>query len=181
MTDKEIDTILNRYSGHFPVPIMNIAKDLHLKIYLTNSFSDKKSGEIKKDDGTYSIYLNADHPYTRTRFTLAHEIAHLRLHRAYLNREKEIEDFVGQTYKIPSLTRDKRAIRDEREVEADQLAADILMPAKEFIKVWNKKDTADEVAAYFGVSTSAAETRARILSTKMADGTEKNDELAKKQ
>jgi Zn-dependent peptidase ImmA (M78 family) len=167
MTDDKIDQVLEQYSKQFPVPIMDIAKALGLKVYLTSKFPDKKSGQINKDNGSYSVYLNAYHPYTRNRFTLAHEIAHLKLHRAYLDKQKEIEDFVGQTYNLSHLSRDKGQARDQREVEADQLAAEILMPAEEFAKVWDGKKTVEEVAEYFGVSTSAADTRARVLSTKL--------------
>jgi Zn-dependent peptidase ImmA (M78 family) len=166
MTDQDIDNVLARYANRFPVPVMDIAKELGLKVYLSNTFPDKKSGQITKEDGTYSVYLNAAHPYPRNRFTLAHEIAHLRLHRDYLNREKEIEDFVGKTtFRLAHLNRDKRQAKDVREIEADKLAAEILMPKQAFVKVWDKKDTVDEVAEYFGVSSSAAETRARILSS----------------
>lgn len=162
MTDAEIDQVLAKYRDVIPVPVVDIAQELGLKIFLTKTFSDKKSGEIVKENGNYSIYLNADHGYTRSRFTLAHEIAHFRLHKAYLDKTKEIEDFVGTTY---SLSRDKKG-RDKKEWEADMLAGEILMPEEAFIRIWNKKATIKEVAEAFNVSESAAYTRAKVLANK---------------
>ena len=167
MTDHTIDTILQKYTTEFPVPVMDIAKDLGLKIFLTKDFPDNKAGEIIKNGATYYVHLNADYQYASSRFTLAHEIAHLRLHRPYLDKEKEIEDFVGHTFTLAHRT-EKNQAKDKREIEADRLAAEILMPEQSFIRIWNQKETVEEVAKTFDVSPSVAETRARILSERLA-------------
>ena len=165
IVDATLAKMLRRYQSNIPVPVVNLARELGLKVFLTKKFPDKKSGEIVKEEGSFSVYLNANHPYARNRFTLAHEIAHYMLHRPYLDRKKEIEDFVGTTY---SLSRDKNN-RDLKEWEADMLAGDILMPEAEFVRVWNDKKTVAEVAAVFDVSEQAAYVRAKVLAMERQD------------
>jgi Zn-dependent peptidase ImmA (M78 family) len=160
----DFDTLLQKYADKIPFPVVEFAKELGIKVFV-KKYPDKKSGEIKKDNGNYCIFINDSHSYERNRFTLAHELAHYRLHKDVLDRDKEIEDFVGETNAI-SLARDKSQARDKREVDADQLAADILMPEDAFLKVWADKKTVKEVAAVFAVSTTAAAVRAQTFRSK---------------
>lgn len=168
MANQSFDEVMRAYEGIIPVPLVDIAKDLGLSVFLTRRFKDSKSGEILKEDGEYMIYINANHPYNRTRFTLAHEIAHFKLHKEFLDEEKEIEDFTGKTFSIKHVTalpREKKT-RNQKEIEADNFAAELLMPEDEFVRVWEQKDTIEEVADVFEVSAQAAEIRARVLLAK---------------
>jgi Zn-dependent peptidase ImmA (M78 family) len=170
--ERNLATVLEGYKGIVPVPVVDIAKDLGIEVFLTKRFKDAKSGEITKEDGTYKIYLNANHPYTRNRFTLAHEIAHYKFDRDFLDQEEEIEDFAGKTFTIPSLERTKTE-HDERELKADQFAAELLMPEDEFVRIWEQKATIQEVASFFEVSEHAAEVRARVIQEKrLREGSE---------
>lgn len=78
------------------------------------------SGLIRRDrdeggESGYLILVNQDHPPNRQRFTVAHEIAHFVLHCG--GAEREIRD--DQFY---------RALSGPLEREANEMAADILMP-----------------------------------------------------
>ena len=165
MEHPNLDNILDNYKGVVPVPLVDIVRDLGIKLFLTKRFKDSKSGEIVKENGTYAIYLNANHPYTRNRFTLAHELAHYTFDRDFLDQEQEIEDFSGKTFSIQSLQRTK-SDHDARELKADQFAAELLMPEAEFLRVWDQKGTIQEVANFFEVSPKAAEIRARVIQEK---------------
>lgn len=159
----DFETVIDSYKNVIPVPLVDIARDLNVKVFLTKRFKDSKSGEITKENGHYVIYLNANHSYGSNRFTLAHELAHFKFDRSFLDAENEIEDYNGKTFKIPALNHDKEAEHDKRELKADQFAAELLMPEDEFVRVWDQKSTIEEVASFFEVSTQAAEIRARII------------------
>src|ERR1700749_1756075 len=95
---KDFEAVLENYKGIVPVPLVDIAKDMNVEVFLTTRFKDSKSGEIRKEGSKYVIYLNANHPYERNRFTLAHELAHLKYDKKFLDQEEEIEDFAGTTF-----------------------------------------------------------------------------------
>lgn len=159
----DLDKVIESYKNVIPVPLVDIARDLGIKVFLTKRFKDSKSGAITKEAGHYVIYLNANHSYGRNRFTFAHELAHFKFDKQFLDSEDEIEDYDGKTFKIPALSRDQEAEHDERERTADSFAAELLMPEDEFVRVWDQKNTIDEVASFFEVSTQAAEIRARVI------------------
>ena len=75
------------------------------------------SGWVKKSgEGKYEIALNNKENFRRKRFTAAHELAHLLLH----------EEFIGDGIQDDALYRSK--LSSDKEVQANKLAADILMP-----------------------------------------------------
>jgi Zn-dependent peptidase ImmA (M78 family) len=66
----------------------------------------------------FHIEINGAHPLARQRFTLAHEISHYLLHR----------ELIGDGIEDTALYRSR--LSDDREIEANRLAAQILMPAQ---------------------------------------------------
>ena len=82
---------------------------------------DLSSGFLFRAPGSPPIIgVNASHPPTRKRFTIAHELAHLLLH---------VKNGVHVDYAIVKM-RDARAGEgtDEDEMEANRFAAELLMP-----------------------------------------------------
>jgi Zn-dependent peptidase ImmA (M78 family) len=75
----------------------------------------------RRPDGSGVIGVNSEHPKTRQRFTIAHEIGHLLLHG---EEEFHIDE------KAPLALRDEVSSQaiDPREIEANQFAAELLMP-----------------------------------------------------
>lgn len=111
--------VIRRHQTEPPVPVISIARDLGINVYRAPNLSGDISGLIRRDTnspGGYSIYVNGNHPETRRRFTIAHEIAHLLLHRS----------LIGDGISDDALYRSGFSNAIER--QANQLAADILMP-----------------------------------------------------
>lgn len=107
------------------------------------------SGAIRKVGvDRYVIEVNEDDPGTRRRFTAAHELAHYILHK------KEV-DLLGNLFREDRLLRG--GLSNRQETQANQLAAEILMPYDavfEFLQR-RKRATIPEMADYFKVSLSA--------------------------
>ncbi len=163
-----LEQIKAKYKEIIPVPIVQIAKDLGIKIIETDEFDKTQSGSITHHPEGFVIYLNRKNSPKRKRFTIAHEIAHFLKHRAYLNTVQEHIDDDKEAFQYPTLNRleDTHAMTDEdqqRECEANKIAAEILMPEGRFKEIWAESSNLDEVADRFDVSTSAASIRAKEL------------------
>jgi Zn-dependent peptidase ImmA (M78 family) len=82
------------------------------------AFEGDVSGMLYREPGRTLIGVNSTNPATRQRFTLAHEIAHLRLHE-------------GQPVFIDRLVRvNWRDGGSAREIQANTFAAELLMPRR---------------------------------------------------
>ncbi len=102
-----------------PVPVDKIAQILGARVAY-EAFEGDVSGMLYREPDQTLIGVNSTHVVTRQRFTLAHEIAHLRLHK-------------GQPVFIDRLVRvNWRAdgTSDQEEVQANAFAAELLMPRK---------------------------------------------------
>ena len=160
MTLKEIK---EKYKGHAPVPIVRIAQGLGIKIYNTKDLPNNQSGLIREEaDGSISILINYYHSATRKRFTIAHEIAH------FLKHKDIISSGYVTSNKQPLCRGKVRTTEDrEMEVEANKIAADILMPEENFKKIWKEADTIEEVAERFQVSVATTAIRGNQLLDEM--------------
>jgi len=156
-----LDQIKEKYKNIAPVPIIEIANELGIDIFETNGLADNQSGLIKKEDGKFIIYVNESHAPVRKRFTIAHEISHFFKHNDQIN---DTDDHITNI-KQPLFRKEARSTGKERkrEAEANQIAADILMPKDNFITIWQNSNTIEEVAEKFNVSTNAAAIRANVL------------------
>ncbi len=109
-------------------------------VYLTG-MPENISGCIKKTEtGKYEILLNRDEHHNRRRFTAAHELAHLLLHR----------DDIGDGVNDDVLYRSK--LSTFQEVQANQLAADILMPFDKIYALLQTGTKLRELPSIFEVS-----------------------------
>lgn len=116
MTRKEIDRIIEEHQTSAPVQIISMARAMNMKVFKTRGWPDNICGSITQEDEIYVIRANADHPKTRRRFTIAHEIAHFVLHR----------DLIGDGVQDDALYRSHLGSNLER--QANSFAADLLMP-----------------------------------------------------
>lgn len=167
--EKEARKIINEMNIVAPpVVIEEVAKrygaNLHYEPF---EGEDDISGVLYKDVNNCIIGVNSAHSKTRQRFTIAHEIGHL-----VLLHNKKI--FVDKAVKISF--RDKRSSMavDNDEIEANQFAAEILMPGdmieKEINKLISKNKSfkskesfIEEMARIFIVSPQAMEFRLNNL------------------
>lgn len=155
-----LEQIKEKYKNHTPVPIVDIANELGLKVFNTSSLKDSQSGLINKENGEYIVYVNSSHSAVRKRFTIAHEVAHFLKHFDQLREEHYINN------KQPLCREDGVVLSDERkkmEIEANEIAAELLMPEEKFKEMWKKANTPEEVAVKFNVSVSAVVVRANKL------------------
>ncbi|MEA1963201.1 MAG: ImmA/IrrE family metallo-endopeptidase [Patescibacteria group bacterium] len=156
--------ILKKHNNDTPVSVIDIAHELGLKIFNTDSLSKNQSGLIRKEDDGFVIYVNKNHVPVRKRFTIAHEIAHFLEH-----KDKIGDDYVTSNRQSLKREDDQQLTKrgEEREIEANKLAAKILMPEKKFIEIWEKSDNIEMVANIFEVSVSAATIRGSKLLNQM--------------
>lgn len=113
--------IVLQHQAKPPVQTVPMALALGLKVYHVPNWPDALSGKIVRSseqggDSGFAIYVNKDHHPNRRRFTTAHEIAHFILH----------ENAIGDGVVDDGLYRSR--LSNSMEAEANQLAADILMP-----------------------------------------------------
>ena len=104
-----------------PVPLEQLAKRCRATIRY-EPFDGNLSGMVhRRGDGTSVVGVNSAHSQTRQRFTIAHELGHLVLHD---------DDDLHIDEKKPLARRDELSSKaiDPREIEANQFAAELLMP-----------------------------------------------------
>ncbi len=141
-----------------PVSVDRIAAKLKAQLsFEPFEGKDDISGILYRDELQTVIGINSTHSKARQRFTIAHEIGHLVLHKGEL--------FVDQTVRVNF--RDKRSslAEDQQEIEANKFAAELLMPPemirREVVKCIAKKKVATdmhlitELARVFEVSEQA--------------------------
>jgi Zn-dependent peptidase ImmA (M78 family) len=115
---------LTRYSGG-SVDIERVAGQLGATVRF-GPYEGELAGMLIRSGGRPVIAVNSAHHRNRQRFTIAHECGHLILH-------SDRDVFVDRSFSI--LRRDENSSKAENymEVEANQFAAEILMPAS-FLK-----------------------------------------------
>jgi Zn-dependent peptidase ImmA (M78 family) len=100
-----------------PVPVEKIAASLGAHVAY-EAFDGEVSGMLYREDGGRALIgVNSTHVSTRQRFTLAHEIAHLVMH-------KGDPVFIDRLVRVN--WRDGRP--GPKEIEANAFAAELLMP-----------------------------------------------------
>jgi Zn-dependent peptidase ImmA (M78 family) len=106
-----------------PIPVEKIAKSLGALVRFS-PLDQELSGMIFVKDGSPIIGVNSLHHPNRQRFTIAHELAHLELHRDLISSEVHVDK------QFPVLMRDSVSATGTEliEIEANNFAAALLMP-----------------------------------------------------
>ena len=157
MTPSEKMSIINAYRKMAPVDVEGLARALGIIVYKEFLSEDISGMLAPKGNNTYVITVNAYHPFTRQRFTLAHELGHFLMHEHLIG--SGVDD--DRAYRSTSAGRYKNtAIGPREETEANKIAAAILMP---YDLIQEQKthgiDTPTELAEAFGVSEHAMSIR----------------------
>ena len=151
-----------------PAPVEKIAKALGAQVRFA-PFDDELSGMIHIKDGVPIIGVNSLHHPNRQRFTIAHELGHLQLHREIITSRVHVDKG------FPALMRDTNSATgtEKIEIEANQFAAELLMPRTMVEQALAGKQfdiendaPLEELAKKFRVSKQALEFRIRSIHIK---------------
>jgi hypothetical protein len=147
--------IILRHQTTAPVDVSAIAHDLGINVWEMHDLPDGISGKIFKDPlnggfENYSIGVNATENFRRKRFTVAHEIAHFILHR----------DKIGDELTDDAMYRSGLSTREE--VQANSLAADIIMPVHLIQQLRKNKGNEDVSALADALQVSEPAMRVRL-------------------
>ena len=99
-----------------PVPVESIARELYAHLTY-EAFDGDVSGMLYRENDHAIIGVNSRHAPTRQRFTIAHEIGHLVLHKG---QPMFVDRFVLVNWRAGGSGREER--------EANAFAAELLMP-----------------------------------------------------
>jgi Zn-dependent peptidase ImmA (M78 family) len=140
-----------------PVPVEELALALDAEIAY-EPYDGDVSGMLYRSDDHTLIGVNTRHAQTRQRFTIAHEIGHLVMHKG---TPMFIDRFVRVNW--------RDGASNQQEAEANSFAAELLMPRRlverEVIRTLAKKrnisphDLAVSLAKSFAVSAEAMQYR----------------------
>jgi len=151
-----------------PINVEKVARELGVQVRFA-PFDDELSGMIHIKDGVPIIGVNSLHHPNRQRFTIAHELGHLELHKDLITSSVHVDKG------FPALMRDATSAKGEEkiEIEANQFAAELLMPKtiveRELAgKQFDIEDDAplEEIAKKFRVSKQALQLRIRSINLK---------------
>jgi len=142
-----------------PFPFENVLKHHEdLKIYYT-VLEDDVSGAILFKDDEYSILINTNKPVVRQNFTIGHELGHYFMHRDDLQRQSAIIDGDDSLDGQKILYRRDDEGSKRLEIEANNFAASLLMPADLVRRAWQATQSVEECARIFSVSVVAMSVR----------------------
>jgi putative zinc finger/helix-turn-helix YgiT family protein len=141
---------MEHHVGKWPVNVEAIAEDAGLRVFRDPNMGSL-SGRIVRDRrgisrAGYNIFVNSREVTYRQRYTIAHEIAHLALHR----------DLIGDGL---AEGMNRSPLGDAREREAEKQAAEILMPTELVRKAFVQENSVFTLAQMFDVSKQAMEIR----------------------
>jgi Zn-dependent peptidase ImmA (M78 family) len=141
------------------IDVVQLANNLGIDVFSVSKKDSSYNAHIAyvQDRNQFEIYVNVTHPTTRQRFSIAHELSHYAI-----NPDKIIAK--------GTMDRSRHSV-DQDEVDADKLAAKVLMPdelMEEYFKdnsLTEKSEftnsTVEKIAEYFHVSRTMAVLRLR--------------------
>lgn len=143
--------VVARYQQRPPVDLNAISNELGIRVIIT-SLGTNIAGQLMRDPvrggrSGFSIWINSSDHANRQRFTHAHELAHFILHKDLIEN-----GIVDDTMYRSSLS-------SYYEVQANKMAADILMPIR-LVKIWRQRQpNVGTLAEVFKVSQEAMRIR----------------------
>lgn len=155
--------ILQDYMMDEPVDLPAIFSDLGIE------FSEEvipESGYIECKDGQFKVVVNSTEGKQRRRFTAAHELAHYLMHRDLLCAGNRMNRHTDRLFGEGAKHNREQPFSHKHEVQANRLAAQIIMPAGRIINLWAEGHRLDALAERFDVSKAAMQVRLDSLGLK---------------
>lgn len=133
--------------------IENLIKD-NPRLTLAYEELGENDAYIKETgDNQYRVVINSRHPKKRQKFSMVHEYVHYQVHRSEIEKMPHGEKILHRSEE-----------RDRIEYQANQYAAEILMPEEVFRRVVHEKNgNISKISDDFGVSQLAVRYRAKLL------------------
>lgn len=160
--DNLAEVIIKAYDITIPIHnIDTVVKRMGGRVKEQIGLDDLYDGTIRKTGrDSFSIVISPFQSQQRKAFTVAHELGHLFLHMGF-----QIDPVVWENQDD---TVYRRFGSSEQEYQANEFAAALLMPRKEYLEVLqnnikNGRVDISAVASYFHVSNAAAGNRGRFL------------------
>lgn len=140
-----------------PINPVSIARKLGATVKAATFTHPDVAGALRPSASGWIIYVRSSDSIRRQRFTIAHELGHLRLHAQNHPRGFTDED-------VNFFRTDGTADGDQRtETEANQFAAELLMPRPNVQEAYRHIKSLSVLARNFGVSTEAVGYRLSAL------------------
>ena len=164
MVDRYQDRIRGVYDAHsmpivYPVPLIGVAEALGyiVRDFVLTPENRSISGAVMYKEK--KILLNPSEYERRKNFTLAHELGHIILgHGKDRDSEYDTRDTIWNSDK------------NSREYDVYELATELMMPAKEFLKEWERCHDVAELADTFQVLIIEAKKRLDMLGINFMGG-----------
>lgn len=159
-TDSEAQRLLTEagVAGLVPVPVESLVGWCGAQLAV-RALPSNVSGMLIRDDTRQVIAINAADVRTRQRFTIAHELGHLRMHRGVFVDTMRINERSDMAHQGT----------DVEEIQANSFAAELIMPHCEVIAASrdllrargasSESELIDRLAARFDVSHQAMSIR----------------------
>jgi Zn-dependent peptidase ImmA (M78 family) len=119
---RRAEELVTRHALEPPIAVIDVAERLGARVDF-HDLEDQVSGLLVRKGDQSFIVVNASHAETRQRFTIAHEVGHLLLHKA--TPGVFLDGMFVQFREDASRNR-----FDRREVQANMFAASLLMPER---------------------------------------------------
>jgi len=148
----ELRASVVEHSRAQPTPVVKLAEKLGYQVVEFEPSAKTKdiSGAVDRESKT--IFVNKNETPTRKRFTVAHEIGHIKLHEGEGNHLDYRHQIGYDGDQMP------------KEREANQFAAELLMPRQIFESLWlGYEGDVELIAETLMVSKQAASIRAQDL------------------
>lgn len=170
---KKAREVLLKYNSDFlvPFPFQEMSKKLEdVEIFYKDITQDGMSGAIIFDEQSkrFKILVNSAEIVERQHFTMAHEFGHYFLHNEWMRKNNE-KAFVDGSESYESVMFRAALVSDEQremEREANNFAAELLMPEEKIREAWEATGGRRSVEFYadmFAVSVSAMAIRMERL------------------
>lgn len=152
--------IVARHMADAPVNIQAILADLGIEYEEIPMV--EASGSITRRGDSFTVSINATDSAPRKRFTAAHELAHYLFHRDLMGDGQKMHRHVDKLFNGNKQQEDG-IFKREHEVQANRIAAQIIMPKPLVEKKFKSTTDIAELAKIFRVSNSAMEIRLKTL------------------
>lgn len=155
-------SIVARHLASAPVDLKAIFTDLGIE-YDEERMDDGVSGSITRNGDKFTVAVNLLESSNRKRFTAAHELAHYLMHRDLMHVDGgKMNRHMDRLFGAPEHNPASPFTR-QHEVQANRLAAQIVMPAALVREKFATQRDAEKLACEFGVSKAAMEIRLKTL------------------